>query len=58
MNQEKLKLIKKARNLYKEIYPCANKTDLEDCFTSEGSMLIFWFNTTDSSTHVLTVKLP
>lgn len=57
MNQMKLHLINKARELYKEIHPCTNKADLLECFTTEGDLLIFWFNTSDASTHVMSAQI-
>lgn len=50
-------MIFKAIEMYKEIYPCASKLDLVDCFTTEGDTVLFWFNTSDESTHVLTATL-
>jgi hypothetical protein len=58
MSEIKLHLIKQARELYLEIHPCSNKSELSDCFTTEGNVLMFWFNTNDSSTHVLATQLP
>lgn len=49
-------MIKKARQLYKRIYPCCGKPRLEDCFTIADSNYIFWFNTADCSTHTITSK--
>jgi len=53
MNQIKDKLIQRARQKYKVILPPNTKTDLSDCFTTEGRRVCFWFNTSDNSTHVL-----
>jgi hypothetical protein len=58
MSEIKLHLIKQAKELYLEIHPCSNKSELSDCFTTEGNILMFWFNTNDSSTHVLAMRLP
>lgn len=58
MNDIKLHLIQQAQELYREIHPCSNKSELGDCFTTEGNTLMFWFNTNDSSTHVLVMHLP
>jgi hypothetical protein len=54
MNEIKNKMIKLAVERYKDIYPCSDKENLGECFTTEGSTIIFWFNTADESTHVLT----
>lgn len=50
-------MIKKAMELYNEIHPCSNKSELGDCFTIEEGMLMLWFNTSDESTHVVTQNL-
>ena len=57
MNELKHKMISKAVELYTDIYPVITKHDLGECFTTEGNMLVFWFNTADESTHVLTTKI-
>lgn len=58
MNELKNIMISKAVAKYTEIYPVITKEKLGDCFTTEGNILVFWFNTADESTHVLTTKLP
>jgi uncharacterized protein YqeY len=55
--QMKSKMIRQARERFKKIYPCAKRADLADCFTTEGDMVMFWFNTADQSTHILTMAL-
>ena len=50
-------LIRKARNTYKKIFPCKGKTRLEECFTIEGTKMIFWFNTEDRNTHTISAPL-
>jgi hypothetical protein len=57
MNELKHILISKAVEIYTDIYPVINKDKLGDCFTTEGNILVFWFNTADESTHVLTRKI-
>ncbi|MFP4241892.1 MAG: hypothetical protein ACLFQB_10825 [Chitinispirillaceae bacterium] len=54
MNELKDKIINQARERYKQIFPCANKEDLGECFTTENNTLMFWFNTEDKSTHLIT----
>ena len=44
MEMLKSALIDRAKNEYKEIYPCGGKSLFDDCFTVEGQKLIFWFN--------------
>lgn len=50
-------LIREARRKYKQIYPCASRTRLEDCFSTMGDKYVFWFNTADHSTRVVSVEL-
>lgn len=57
MNELKIKMISKAVEMYTDIYPLITKEKLGDCFTIEGKILVFWFNTADESTHVLTGKI-
>ena len=57
MNELKYKMILEATKNYLTIYPCGNKTRLEDCFTMNGDQLLFWFNTEDQSTHLITKPL-
>lgn len=57
MNELKHTLISKAIELYTEIRPVTTKRDLRECFTIEGNVLVFWFNTADESTHVLTTRI-
>lgn len=53
MNELKTKMIRKAEKLHKKIYPCAQKTQLEDCFTKGKDCIFLWYNTEDNSTHVI-----
>ena len=55
MNKTKLRLIKQAKQTYKQIYPCGARSNLSDCFTAidDGRKIVFWFNTEDDNTHVL-----
>lgn len=50
-------LLRRARARHNTIYPCAGKTRLEDCFTVCNNQCIFWFNTGDDSTHILSAPL-
>ena len=53
MGAKQKKLIKKAVNKYKKIFPCGGKTSFSECFTKESdNNLYFWFDTEDCSTHV------
>jgi len=58
MNELKNIMISKAVAMYSNIYPVKSKKDLDDCFTTEDNLLVFWFNTADDSTHVITTRLP
>jgi len=58
MNELKNIMISKAIAMFAEIHPVTSKSDLHECFTTEENMLVFWFNTADESTHVLTTCLP
>jgi hypothetical protein len=58
MNELKNIMISKAVAQYTDIYPVVTKHDLGECFTTEGNILVFWFNTADESTHVLTTRIP
>ncbi|MBN1756935.1 MAG: hypothetical protein JW863_01370 [Chitinispirillaceae bacterium] len=51
-------MISKAVEKYTDIYPLVTKRDFGECFTTEGNILVFWFNTADESTHVLTTRIP
>jgi len=51
-------LMKKARKIYKRIYPVANRKHLAECFTSDAGARYFWFNTSTGSTKVVHTKLP
>jgi hypothetical protein len=51
-----LQLIAQAHHLHGTIYPCANKPSFRECFTEDNGLRLFWFNTEDHSTHVLTAQ--
>ncbi len=57
MNKMKTDLISEARDHYSVIFPCGDKVSFDECFTSNGDQLLFWFNTEDQSTHVMTKTL-
>ena len=57
MNEIKQILINRAKSKFKQIHPCSTKEKLRDCFTVEGDKMIFWFNTEDETTHILTQDL-
>lgn len=47
------RLITEAQKKFNQIYPCGSNQSLQECFTIENDMILFWFNTSDKSTHVL-----
>ena len=53
MGAKKRELIYRALSEYKTIFPCGKNETLDECFTQEGNLLLFWFNTDDDSTHLL-----
>lgn len=57
MNEQKQKMIRTAKQRYTTIYPCSSKKNLGECFTFEEDRIVFWFNTEDATTHVLTQEL-
>lgn len=57
MNDLKTRMIRKAEERHKKIYPCAHKTRFDDCFTNNNDFVFFWYNTEDHSTHVITESL-
>lgn len=48
----KSKMIAIAQNQYGSITPCANRT-MDECFTIENGEVWFWFNSADTSTHII-----
>ena len=56
MNELKRKMIRKAVQQYKRIYPCGSKRNFSECFTLIDDSIVFWFNTEDRSTHLMTHK--
>jgi len=57
MNALKQNMIQRALERYKHIVPCTTLPSLEESFTEENGKLVFWFNTDDHSTHVVSVQL-
>ena len=53
MSEVKLELLQKAIETHEKIYPCGGSLSLNDCFTTAGNKLYFWFNTEDDSTHII-----
>jgi hypothetical protein len=57
MNELKRVMFEQARKRYDSILPCAKADSWNDCFTVEGNKLLFWFNTEDQSTHLMSFDL-
>ena len=53
MNTVKLTLIFLARKNYNNILPIPRLKDFKNCFTEDFGQVIFWFNTPDESTHLI-----
>lgn len=54
MDEQKKTMIENAEQQYQVIRPCGSNTSLSDCFTTVGDTIVFWFNTEDRSTHIIT----
>ncbi|MBF0431335.1 MAG: hypothetical protein HQK83_08660 [Fibrobacteria bacterium] len=50
-------LIRQAYQQHRNIFPCMGKNKLEDCFTTSGNKVYFWFNTKDANTHMLSMDM-
>jgi len=57
MSELQEELIESAIHQYRRIFPCGNKIKIEEGFTVEGRQLLFWFNTEDNSTHLLSREI-
>lgn len=57
MNHLKKELIESAMRQHNRIFPCGNRNSVEEGFTIEGKLLLFWFNTEDNSTHLLSREM-
>lgn len=55
--KDKHELIQQAKDIHKDILPVGSKKCFDDCFTlcdfNNEVKLIFWFDTTDGSTHIV-----
>lgn len=56
MTKIKQAMVDEAIEKFGDITACGDKT-LEDCFTNELGLLIFWFNDNAGSTRVITKYL-
>ena len=53
MDNSKEELLKKAMALHGRIAPTCTRRTLEECFTTQDSKLILWFNDETGTTKVL-----
>jgi hypothetical protein len=53
MESNREELLKQAMAIHGRIEPTCTRSSLEDCFTTEDSKLIFWFNDASGTTKVL-----
>ncbi|MBD3346979.1 MAG: hypothetical protein GF401_18145 [Chitinivibrionales bacterium] len=56
MSRLQKKLIKMALKQHKTILPCGDKKSLEECFTQHEDTMLFWFNTHDKTTKIITIN--
>lgn len=52
MTHLQIRLMDSAKQKYGRIRPCGNTGGWERCFTVLDGRQLFWFNTTNGSTHV------
>ena len=57
MGELEKRLIQRAIHKHKKIFPCARRNSFAACFTREKDRLLFWYNTKDRSTHVVSAKI-
>ena len=57
MGELKKQLIRRALEKHKKILPCMRRKNFNACFTEEEDNLLFWYNTPDRSTHVVSAKM-
>ena len=57
MGEVERRLIDQASRMHEKIYPCCHKRHFNDCFTRHEDQILFWYNTEDQSTHVLTAEI-
>jgi hypothetical protein len=57
MEELKRALIEKAEKKFKKIKPCLTHADFSNSFTVDEGRIIFWFNTEEDTTRILTSKI-
>jgi hypothetical protein len=58
MDSIREQLLREAEKLHGKIVPTCSQSTLEECFTTENSKVIFWFNDTTGNTKVLVREQP
>jgi hypothetical protein len=58
MDSIKEQLLREAQSLHGRIAPTCSRDTLEECFTTENSKVIFWFNDAAGNTKVLVREQP
>lgn len=53
MTEQQRGMIAEARARHGEILPCVHRSSLENCFTMERGLLMFWFNDDSGSTRMI-----
>jgi hypothetical protein len=51
--QTKESMIEEAIQRHGDIKPCGIKETLDDCFTIQLDMILFWYNDSQDSTHII-----
>jgi hypothetical protein len=57
MGTLKERLIRKAIRRHSNIFPCETKAGFGRSFTRANGRLLFWYNSADDSTHVVSGKI-
>ncbi len=57
MEHLKSSLIEQAQDKFTTIVPYNNMSSLEDGFSVVGNVLLFWFDTVDSSSHLVSTTI-
>lgn len=55
--KEQRKLIRAAHRKWINILPVHTKKSFSKCFTCDFGILIFWFDTPDTSTHTISIEV-
>jgi hypothetical protein len=58
MGTLKERLILKALRRHPRIFPCETRESFARSFTRQSGRMVFWYNTEDNSTHIVSEKIP